>query len=90
MVALIHHTWPRTAIPKASSGFIDLTQDPLIDRVNLENAIDQLPDGYKKMLILHDIEGYQHNGMSRILGCSVGNSKSQPAQSPSAAARTVA
>ncbi len=29
------------------------------------------------MLILHDIEGYQHNEISRILGCSVGNSKSQ-------------
>lgn len=58
-------------------GGPDLNLNGVIDRVDLEKVIDQLPTGYKKMLILHDVEGYQHNEISRILGCSVGNSKSQ-------------
>jgi RNA polymerase sigma-70 factor (ECF subfamily) len=63
--------------PSVEVGGPDLNLNGVIDRVNLEKAIDQLPHGYKKMLILHDIEGYQHNEISRIMGCSVGNSKSQ-------------
>jgi len=29
------------------------------------------------MFILHDVEGYEHHEIARILGCSAGNSKSQ-------------
>ena len=49
----------------------------IVDRIALENAIDQLPDGYKKVFVLHDIEGYEHEEVARLLGCSVGTSKSQ-------------
>ncbi len=63
--------------PVVEFGEHDLHLNGVIDRLNLEKAIDHLPHGYKKMLILHDIEGYQHNEISRIVGCSVGNSKSQ-------------
>ena len=49
----------------------------MLDHVNLSNAVDQLSDGYKQMFILHDVEGYEHNEIAKILGCSVGNSKSQ-------------
>jgi RNA polymerase sigma-70 factor, ECF subfamily len=38
---------------------------------------DQLPDGYKNVFVLHDVEGYEHEEVARILGCSVGTSKSQ-------------
>jgi RNA polymerase sigma-70 factor, ECF subfamily len=58
-------------------GRPDLNLKGVIDRVSLEKAIDRLPHGYKKMLILHDIQGYQHSEISRMLGCSAGNSKSQ-------------
>jgi len=70
---------PSDESTKASVEFggPDLNLNGVIDRVNLEKAIEQLPHGYKKMLILHDVEGYQHNEISCILGCSVGNSKSQ-------------
>jgi DNA-directed RNA polymerase specialized sigma24 family protein len=27
--------------------------------------------------VLHDIEGYEHNEIAAMLGCSIGNSKSQ-------------
>lgn len=57
------------------------TADPermrVVDKIALENAIDQLPDGYKNVFVLHDVEGFEHEEVARILGCSVGTSKSQ-------------
>jgi RNA polymerase sigma-70 factor, ECF subfamily len=55
----------------------DLNLNGVVDRINLENAINQLPNGCKKMFVLHDIQGYEHHEISRLLGCTVGNSKSQ-------------
>ena len=49
----------------------------LIDRITLENAIAQLPPGYRAAFVLHDIEGYEHEEVARLLGCAVGTSKSQ-------------
>ena len=63
--------------PFVEVGGPDLRLSGLIDRLNLQKAIDQLPDGYKKMFILHDIEGYNHKEIARMLGCSIGNTKSQ-------------
>ena len=48
-----------------------------IDRVNLERAIEQLPPGYKQVFELHDVYGYEHNEIADLMGCSIGNSKSQ-------------
>jgi RNA polymerase sigma-70 factor (ECF subfamily) len=48
-----------------------------IDRVVLERAIDSLPAGYRSIFVLYDIEGYEHNEIAEMLGCSMGNSKSQ-------------
>ena len=48
-----------------------------IDRISLERAITSLPPGYRVVFILHDVQGYQHAEIAQILGCSVGNSKSQ-------------
>jgi RNA polymerase sigma-70 factor, ECF subfamily len=50
---------------------------PIVDKIALENAIAQLPEGYKNVFVLHDVEGYEHEEVARILGCSVGTSKSQ-------------
>ncbi|MDQ3799684.1 MAG: RNA polymerase sigma factor [Acidobacteriota bacterium] len=50
---------------------------PIVDKIALENAIAQLPTGYKNVFVLHDVEGYEHEEVARILGCSVGTSKSQ-------------
>ena len=50
---------------------------PIVDKIALENAIEQLPNGYRNVFVLHDIEGYEHEEVARILGCSVGTSKSQ-------------
>lgn len=48
-----------------------------IDRVRLQRAINRLPPGFRAVLVLHDIEGYEHVEISELMGCSVGTSKSQ-------------
>jgi RNA polymerase sigma-70 factor, ECF subfamily len=48
-----------------------------VDRITLEWAIGELPPGYRIIFVLHDIEGYEHNEIAEMLGCSIGNSKSQ-------------
>ena len=49
----------------------------MIDRVTLQGAMSQLAPGYKIIFILHDVEGFKHQEIAEILGCSPGNSKSQ-------------
>jgi len=58
-------------------GFIDPRLSGLFDRMSLQAAIEQLPEGYKTMFILHDVHGYEHNEIAKMFDCSVGNSKSQ-------------
>lgn len=58
-------------------GVPDLRLNGMLDNVNLGKAIDQLPAGYKQVFILHDVQGYEHQEIAKILGCSIGNSKSQ-------------
>src|ERR1044071_1797371 len=50
---------------------------PIVDRIGLESAIGQLPPGYRTVFVLHDVEGYEHEEIARLLGCSAGTSKSQ-------------
>ena len=49
----------------------------LIDRITLEDALARLPPGYRAAFVLHDVEGYEHEEVARLLGCAVGTSKSQ-------------
>jgi RNA polymerase sigma-70 factor (ECF subfamily) len=49
----------------------------IVDKIALENAIAQLPEGYKNVFLLHDVQGFEHEEVAKILGCSVGTSKSQ-------------
>ena len=63
--------------PKRDVGAPDLRLSGAVDRVNLERSIEKLPPGYRTVFILHDVQGYEHNEIADIMGCSVGNSKSQ-------------
>jgi len=58
-------------------GAADLTLTGTVDRVVLEKAIQALPAGYRMIFHLHDVEGYEHKEIAGMVGCSVGNSKSQ-------------
>jgi RNA polymerase sigma-70 factor (ECF subfamily) len=55
----------------------DLRLEGTIDRLAIDRAIETLPPGYRLVFILHDVEGYEHCEIADMLGCSVGNSKSQ-------------
>jgi len=50
---------------------------PVLDRIALDNALKQLPPGYRTVFVLHDVEGHEHEEMAKILGVGVGTSKSQ-------------
>lgn len=48
-----------------------------LDRIALTRALEALPSGYRTIFELHEICGYGHREIARLLRCSVGNSKSQ-------------
>ncbi len=50
--------------------------DTLLQR-KLEEALDNLPEGMRQVLILHDVEGYTHEEIGDALGVTPGTSKSQ-------------
>ncbi|MEO5617944.1 MAG: sigma-70 family RNA polymerase sigma factor [Candidatus Eisenbacteria bacterium] len=47
------------------------------ERLDLERAIARLPEGYRTVLVLHDIQGFTHEEISQQLTIAVGTSKSQ-------------
>lgn len=66
------------AVPdRADPNSIDPESMPIVDRIALETAIAQLPRGYKNVFVLHDIQGYEHEEIAKLLSCNVGTSKSQ-------------
>jgi len=64
-------------LPPKEYGTEDIDLLGLVDRITLEKAIAALPKGYRTVFVLHDIKGYEHNEIARMMGYSVGNSKSQ-------------
>jgi RNA polymerase sigma-70 factor (ECF subfamily) len=48
-----------------------------ISRLDLERAIARLPPGCRTAFVLHDVEGFEHNEVAKLLGVSEGTSKSQ-------------
>jgi RNA polymerase sigma-70 factor (ECF subfamily) len=63
--------------PKKDFGAEDVALAGSIDRLQLQKAVDSLPPGYRTIFVLHDVHGYEHNEIAGIVGCSIGNSKSQ-------------
>jgi RNA polymerase sigma-70 factor, ECF subfamily len=46
-------------------------------KVRLKQAIDALPEGYRTVFVMHDIEGYTHEEIGTALGVETGTSKAQ-------------
>jgi len=49
----------------------------MVDRIALERAISELPPGYRTVFVLHDVEGFTHDEIARLLGIAEGTSKAQ-------------
>jgi RNA polymerase sigma-70 factor (ECF subfamily) len=68
---------PSSGAQKREHGKIDDRLSGSVDRIALARAMKDLPNGYRTIFVLHEIEGYEHHEIARLLRCSVGNSKSQ-------------
>ena len=58
-----------------SSQFVDWGN--YLDTEYLEKAIQALPEGYRTVFVLIEVEGYSHKEVAKMLDISVGTSKSQ-------------
>jgi RNA polymerase sigma-70 factor (ECF subfamily) len=47
------------------------------ETIDLENALAQLPAGAREVFVLHDVQGYGHAEVGRMLGIAEGTSKAQ-------------
>jgi RNA polymerase sigma-70 factor, ECF subfamily len=63
--------------PRKELGAEDTALTGSIDRMELQRSIEALPPGYRSIFVLHDVEGFEHNEIAELVGCSIGNSKSQ-------------
>ena len=64
-------------LPVRELGTVDSGVSGLVDRLNLQRALGELPRGYRRAFVLHDVLGYEHHEIAQALGCSIGTSKSQ-------------
>jgi len=48
-----------------------------VARLDLERAIERLPQGCREAFVLHDVEGFDHKQVADMLGIAEGTSKSQ-------------
>lgn len=63
--------------PLRERGEADEQLAGTVDRIALTRAMGALPVGYRTVFLLHEVKGYEHHEIARILRCSIGNSKSQ-------------
>ena len=63
--------------PQKEFGAPDLELGGTLDRLSLEMAVAQLPEGYRQVFTYYDVLGYEHHEIAAMLDCSLGNSKSQ-------------
>ncbi len=76
----------RKAAGKARQRFAPVTEveydrasppDRPDQRMDLEAGMATLPEGARRILLLHDVSGYRHDEIATMLGISAGTSKSQ-------------
>jgi RNA polymerase sigma-70 factor (ECF subfamily) len=53
------------------------SDEAVMSRRVLSDALDKLPDGYRRVLVMHDVEGWTHDEIGKSLGIASGTSKSQ-------------
>jgi RNA polymerase sigma-70 factor (ECF subfamily) len=66
-----------SASPGKETASVDASLTGLIDRVHLERAVRKLPASHKMVFVLHDVQGYKHQEIARMMDCSVQTSKVQ-------------
>ena len=63
---------------RASSVFARRGNRPrAVERIAIKDAVGALPPGYRAAFLLHDVAGYEHEEVGRMLGCNAVTSRSQ-------------
>jgi RNA polymerase sigma-70 factor (ECF subfamily) len=65
-----------TAAASSTSGVVGMPLPPG-DLLDLEEAIEMLPPGARRVFVLHDVEGYKHEEIAEMLGVTTGATKAQ-------------
>ena len=71
-----------------AAAAVRVAEPDLRDR--LARAIDDLPEGYRVVFLMHDVEGYTHEEIGRTLGVQPGTSKAQLSRARAKLRRTLA
>ena len=58
-------------------GKSDQALENIPNRIMVEKLLESLPHGYRRIIILHDLLGFEYKDAAIILRCSTGNAKSQ-------------
>jgi RNA polymerase sigma-70 factor (ECF subfamily) len=61
---------------RAAPSETGAADDPA-DALDLARALQRMPEGYREVLVLHDVEGFTHQEIGSLLGVAPGTSKSQ-------------
>jgi len=64
------------AIDAETMGAVRVGSEPDL-KERLARAIDALPEGYRTVFVMHDVEGYTHEEIGVVLGIESGTSKAQ-------------
>jgi RNA polymerase sigma-70 factor (ECF subfamily) len=59
-------------------------------KTRLAEAIEDLPEGYRAVFVMHDVEGYTHEEIGQVLGVQPGTSKAQLSRARAKLRRTLA
>lgn len=62
--------------PAVTGSIAPRDVDPMLQR-RIEVALSALPDGYRAVVVLHDVEGFTHEEISGILDIATGTSKAR-------------
>ena len=54
-----------------------VADEVIVDDMDLERALERLPEGCREAFVLHDVEGFDHKEVGALLGIAEGTSKSQ-------------
>jgi RNA polymerase sigma-70 factor, ECF subfamily len=97
LCGIVINLWKERARRAAAEPFGPLLEEAVQpadpapgERIDLERQIARLPDGYREVLVLHDVEGYTHEEIGRLLGIQAGTSKSQLSRARAALQRALA
>ncbi|MGE0439770.1 MAG: RNA polymerase sigma factor [Gemmatimonadales bacterium] len=83
--SVIYNVMRRTKRPRESDVDLEAADrvavttreaDPDL-KASLAREIDRLPDGYRTVFLMHDVEGYTHDEIATSLGIQEGTSKAQ-------------